>query len=70
MDHGPRSPDSTSKRDIITYMWALFWLGRCFYNGRIRLFDAIGFLVLYVLYVIFVVIQDKFLPEESNTGRV
>ena len=60
----------TDKRDIIAYMWALFWLGRCFYNGRIRLFDAVGFLVLYVLYVIFVFLQDKFLIEEPEIGKV
>ena len=60
----------TDERDIIAYMWALFWLGRCFYNGRIRLFDAIGFLVLYILYVIFVFLQDKFLIEEPEIGKI
>lgn len=60
----------TDERDIIAYMWALFWLGRCFYNGRIRLFDAIGFLVLYVIYVIFVFLQDKFFIEEPEIGEI
>ena len=53
-------------RDIITYLWALFWLIRCIYRGYIGLFDSIGFLVLYMIYVTFVIVQDKFFPDVIN----
>ena len=36
---------------------------RCIYRGFIGLFDAIGFIILYVIYVAVVIIQDKLLPE-------
>ena len=36
---------------------------KCIYRGRIELGDAIGFIVLYFIYVIFVFMQDKFFSE-------
>ena len=83
------TPSWSSLRDIITYMWALFWLTqdcfpfhqsetftinnlwlaekgifkKCIYHGKITLGDAIGFIVLYFIYVVFVFMQDKFFSE-------
>ena len=31
-------------RDIVCYLWALYWLVYCLYQGRITLYDSIGFL--------------------------
>ena len=38
-------------------------LSKCIYRGKIDLGDAIGFIVLYFIYVVFVFMQDKFFSE-------
>ena len=53
-------------RDIVTYMWAVYWLIYCMWKGEISLFDAIGFLVYYFLYVAVVVIWSKFGPKKNK----
>ena len=46
-------------RDIVTYLWAMFWLVQCMFKGRVELFDAIGFLVYYLVYVLVVVLWER-----------
>ena len=53
-------------RDIVTYMWAVYWLIYCMWKGEISLYDAIGFLVYYFLYVAVVVIWSKFGPKKNK----
>ena len=53
-------------RDIVTYMWAVYWLIYCMWKGEISLFDAIGFLVYYFIYVAVVVIWSKFGPKKNK----
>ncbi|CBY33614.1 unnamed protein product [Oikopleura dioica] len=47
-------------RDMIFYLWALYWLLQCLWNQKITLFDSIGFLVFYVFYVFMVFLGSKF----------
>jgi len=53
-------------RDIVTYMWAVYWLIYCMWKGEITLFDAIGFLVYYFIYVAVVVCWSKFGPKKNK----
>ena len=38
----------------------------CLYRGKIELFDSIGFLVLYIIYVAGVVIWSKYFGKEDD----
>lgn len=44
-------------RDVIFYMAAVFWTFTILYRGQIELKEAIGYLALYVVYVITVVVS-------------
>lgn len=52
-------------RDIIFYIIALIILLTSSFVGEINLFYGISFLVLYLVYVVYVVIQDK-LDEKTK----
>ena len=41
---------------------------QCMYKGKIELFDAIGFLVYYVAYVLVVVLWSKFGPKKNKVN--
>ena len=43
-------------RDIIFYLIAGFWAFYIFWRQEIRLFDAVGFLALYGIYLVVVLI--------------
>nr|AAT47858.1 sodium/calcium exchanger protein-like protein [Oikopleura dioica] len=47
-------------RDVIFYLWSLYWLLQCLYKGRIEMFDAVGFIVLYIIYVTTVGLGGRF----------
>jgi len=42
-------------RDLVVYLWACYWMFQCLYKGKMELFDAIGLLALYILFVLGVV---------------
>ncbi|CAH1787283.1 unnamed protein product [Owenia fusiformis] len=56
-------------RDIIFYLAALYWTFYIFYRGEIFLWEAIGFMVMYVLYVIVVVLSQKTYDEQQDSRR-
>lgn len=41
---------------------------QCMYKGKIELFDAIGFLVYYIAYVLVVVLWSKFGPKKNKVN--
>jgi solute carrier family 24 (sodium/potassium/calcium exchanger), member 6 len=47
-------------RDVIFYLWSLYWLLQCLYKGKIEMFDAVGFIVLYIFYVTTVGLGGRF----------
>ena len=63
-----KPPSRPVLRDIIAYIWGLYWLLYCLYKGRIELFDSIGFLVFYVVYVAMVVIGSKYFSKMPMTN--
>lgn len=52
---GCRLPPLPTLRDIIFSIWAIYWLFICLWNREIRLFDSIGFLCLYGVYILTVI---------------
>lgn len=52
---GCRLPPLATIRDIIFSIWAIYWLFICLWNREIRLFDSIGFLCLYGVYILTVI---------------
>lgn len=52
---GCRLPPLATLRDIIFSIWAIYWLFICLWNREIRLFDSIGFLCLYGVYILTVI---------------
>lgn len=47
-------------RDIIFYLAAAYWAFAVYYNGQVRPVDAFGFLGLYVLYILVVLLVPYF----------
>lgn len=47
-------------RDVVCYVWCVYWLLQCLYKGKIELQDSVGFLIFYALYVIVVILGAKF----------
>ena len=47
-------------RDLIIYLWGIYWLLSCLYKGKVELFDSVGFLVLYLFYIGIVVLGGRF----------
>uniref|UniRef100_T1J5C7 Sodium/calcium exchanger membrane region domain-containing protein n=1 Tax=Strigamia maritima TaxID=126957 RepID=T1J5C7_STRMM len=43
-------------RDVIFYLIAVFWTFNLFYTGKITLFHSIGFILLYIVYLILVLV--------------
>ena len=64
-----KPPSRPFLRDIIAYVWGVYWLLQCLYKGKIELSDAVGFLSLYIVYVAVVVIGSKYFPNESTTNQ-
>ena len=51
-------------RDMIFYLWSVYWMLQCLYKGKVELFDSIGFLVFYCIYVIIVALGSRFAPKK------
>lgn len=56
-------------RDIIFYMAAVFWTFTILYKGQIDLKEALGYLGLYVLYVITVVVSAYIYKRRTHSLR-
>jgi len=63
-------PNWPLTRDIVCYLWAVYWLLCCLYSGRIRLYDSIGFLVFYLFYVTVVVLWSKYGPKKHKHEEI
>ncbi|KAF5894939.1 mitochondrial sodium/calcium exchanger protein isoform X1, partial [Clarias magur] len=54
-------------RDVIFYMAAVFWTFNILYKGQIELKEAIGYLALYLLYVVTVVVSAYIYNRQSRS---
>ncbi|OQR73641.1 sodium/potassium/calcium exchanger 6-like, partial [Tropilaelaps mercedesae] len=60
-------------RDAIFYIGATYWAFCMFYKGRISLFHSIGFILLYLVYIVVVVVSSSIYrrhnrkPSEQDT---
>ncbi|XP_062890418.1 mitochondrial sodium/calcium exchanger protein [Mobula hypostoma] len=53
-------------RDVIFYMAAVFWAFLVIYYGRIDLGQALGYLVLYAVYVLVVIVSSIIYKKSKN----
>ena len=53
-----KPPNWPVTRDLVTYLWALYWLIQCMYKGKVELQDSAGFLGYYLCYVLVVVLWE------------
>jgi len=88
-----KPPTRPIVRDLIAYIWAVYWLFQCLYKGmrektskisvyfykisdflpqnlgKIELYDAIGFVCFYAIYVTGVIIGSKyFKPHQIDAA--
>lgn len=69
-------------RDVTFYLAAGFWAFCIFYRGEIRLYDSLGFLALYLVYILVVIIgrlvnqrlrqreaQAQLVTEDNDEGQ-
>ena len=54
-------------RDIVFYLIAGFWAFYIFWRQEIRLFDAVGFLALYIIYLA-VVLIGRYVNNKIRTN--
>ncbi|RLN50191.1 hypothetical protein BBJ29_000493 [Phytophthora kernoviae] len=59
----------TFLRDVVFYFVAVLYLGLVFFDGKVELYEAIGFLCLYFVYVV-VVFMDKYLAGWCFSTKV
>ncbi|KAL3667943.1 hypothetical protein V7S43_006820 [Phytophthora oleae] len=59
----------TFLRDVVFYFIAVLYLGLVFFDGKVELLEAIGFLCIYLVYVL-VVFSDKYLAVWCLPSRV
>ncbi|KAL7689466.1 putative sodium/calcium exchanger membrane region [Plasmopara halstedii] len=59
----------TYLRDVIFYFIAVFYFGLVFFDGQVGLFEALGFLCIYLVYVL-VVFLDRYLAVGCSPSRV
>jgi Ca2+/Na+ antiporter len=52
----------TYLRDVVFYFLAVLYLGLVFFDGKVGLLEAVGFLCIYLVYVL-VVFSDKYLAR-------
>ncbi|KAG3117458.1 hypothetical protein PI124_g4235 [Phytophthora idaei] len=52
----------TFLRDVVFYLIAVLYLGLVFFDGKVGLLEAVGFLCIYLVYVL-VVFSDKYLAS-------
>ena len=56
-------------RDIVFYLAAGYWAFCIFYRGQIHLYDSLGFLALYVVYIL-VVLVGRFVNQKQRNDRL
>ena len=61
-----KPPNWPVTRDLVTYLWALYWLIQCMYKGRVELQDSAGFLGYYLCYVLVVVLWECVTLHQDN----
>lgn len=54
-------------RDVIFYLTAAAWVFYLFFHGSIELYHAIGFIILYLLYIV-VVIVSRMIHQKRQTA--
>ncbi|KAG6959755.1 hypothetical protein JG687_00008590 [Phytophthora cactorum] len=59
----------TFLRDVVFYLIAVLYLGLVFFDGKVGLLEAVGFLCIYLVYVL-VVFSDKYLASWCFPSRV
>lgn len=59
----------TYLRDVVFYLIAVLYLGLVFFDGEVGLLEAVGFLCIYLVYVL-VVFSDKYLARWCFPSRV
>ncbi|KAE8914212.1 hypothetical protein PF005_g8858 [Phytophthora fragariae] len=59
----------TFLRDVVFYFIAVLYLGLVFFDGRVGLLEAVGFLCIYCVYVL-VVFSDKYLAKWCFPSKV
>ncbi|ETO78572.1 hypothetical protein F444_06539 [Phytophthora nicotianae P1976] len=59
----------TFLRDVMFYLIAVLYLGLVFFDGKVELMEAVGFLCIYFVYVL-VVFSDKYLARWCFPSRV
>merc|ERR1719347_962462 len=52
-------------RDVSFYVLSGFWAFYIFWRQEIRIFDAIGFLVIYIIYII-VVVVGRYINQQNR----
>ena len=52
-------------RDVSFYLMAGFWAFYIFWRQEIRLFDSIGFLVVYLIYIV-VVVVGRYIHQKNR----
>ena len=62
-------PHKETFRDILFSIWAIYWLFLCIWKEKIELFDSIGFLGLYALYIITVIIMSVWEKKNNRQRR-
>ncbi|CAH1800977.1 unnamed protein product [Owenia fusiformis] len=56
-------------RDLIFYLAALFWTFVIFYRGKMFLWEAIGYIMLYFIYVIVVILSQTTFTKQKDSRR-
>ncbi|KAK1939184.1 Cation/calcium exchanger 3 [Phytophthora citrophthora] len=59
----------TFLRDVVFYFVAVLYLGLVFFDGKVELLEAVGFLCIYLVYVL-VVFSDKYLAVWCLPSRI
>ncbi|GIX84388.1 hypothetical protein CEXT_432212 [Caerostris extrusa] len=57
-------------RDVIFYVCAAFWMFLRFYYGEVTLWHSIGFIVLYIVYILVVIISRIIYNKYSTKPKV
>ena len=55
-------------RDISFYLMSGFWAFYIFWNQQIRLLDSVGFLVVYLVYIL-VVVVGRYINQRNRGSR-
>ncbi|KAK8795535.1 hypothetical protein WA158_000192 [Blastocystis sp. Blastoise] len=65
-----RTVPSAFLRDISFYIGAVIYLGIVFFNGNVNIFEALGFLIIYAIFVLLVIFGRKFFDNKPNPIKI